>query len=172
MAEEIPRQVGIRAGAVVKGFVKEHHDSNDIQPLVCRDKTNKIISLGELAKRHKINLNGDILVMEKKARYCTHLCKLDTKEYGLPQTRNRKVGCIHMAVYFFLCGSSRLHSFFSISSFGEATILTMTWEITSKKSWITLRPHCFIPWMRSCCLIRMIALDASERPCVLDQVSW
>lgn len=75
------------------GFVKEGHDSNDIERLVAPEKTTKIISLGELAKRHNINLKGDILVMEKKARYCTHLCKLDTKEYGLPQTRNRKVCC-------------------------------------------------------------------------------
>lgn len=103
VAEEIPRQVGIRAGTVVKGFVKDGHDANDIQPLVSREKTKKIISLDELAKRHKINLEGDILVMEKKARYCTHLCKLDTKEYGLPQTRNRKVTNADMRQWSVCC---------------------------------------------------------------------
>ena len=50
----------------------------------------KTITLGELAKKHDIDLENDILVTEKKARYCTHLVKLDTKQYGLPQTRNRK----------------------------------------------------------------------------------
>lgn len=28
--------------------------------------------------------------MKKKARYCTQLVRIDTKEYGLPQTRNRR----------------------------------------------------------------------------------
>ena len=45
----------------------------------------KTITLGELAKKHDIDLENDILVTEKKARYCTHLVKLDTKQYGLPQ---------------------------------------------------------------------------------------
>ena len=91
VAEEIPRQVGIRAGSVVEGFVEGGHDSDDVVPLVAPDhSTSKLVTLGEMAKRHKINLERDTLVMEKKARYCTHLCKVDTKEYGLPQTRNRK----------------------------------------------------------------------------------
>ncbi|CAJ1936311.1 unnamed protein product [Cylindrotheca closterium] len=89
VAEEIPRQVGIRAGAIVRGFVKQGNHPNDIVPLRTSTTTKKI-TLGELAKKHKINLDGDTLVLDKKARYCTHLCKLDTKEYGLPQTRNRK----------------------------------------------------------------------------------
>ena len=91
MAEEIPRQVGIRAGSVVEGFVKGGHDADDDIPLEAPERnTAKLVTLGEMAKRHKINLEKDVLVMEKKARYCTHLCKVDTKEYGLPQTRNRK----------------------------------------------------------------------------------
>lgn len=94
VAEEVPRQVGIRAGAIVEGFVKHGHNANDIVPLVSDSKdasANKLITLGQLAKKHKINLKADTLVMVKKARYCTHLCKVDTKDYGLPQTRNRKV---------------------------------------------------------------------------------
>ncbi|KAL3944975.1 MAG: hypothetical protein SGBAC_000951 [Bacillariaceae sp.] len=89
VAEEIPRQVGIRAGAIVKGFVKQGNHPNNIVPLGA-SPTTKTVKLGDIAKKHKINLEGDTLVLEKKARYCTHLCKLDTKEYGLPQTRNRK----------------------------------------------------------------------------------
>lgn len=92
VAEVVPRQVGIRAGSIVQGFVKGNSDTTKVMPLVSHDKKSKgFINLGQLAKKHKINLNEDILVMEKKARYCTHLCKLDTKDYGLPQTRNRKV---------------------------------------------------------------------------------
>jgi hypothetical protein len=91
VVEKVPRQVGIRAGAIVEGFAESGDDTNDIQPLVWNDKDDKIITLGQMAKRHNINLESSFLVVEKKARYCTRLFKLDTKDYGLPQTRNRKV---------------------------------------------------------------------------------
>jgi len=97
VAEEIPRQVGMRAGSIVQGFVKGRHDDSDdaeLIPLVRSDNkkkgTKSIITLGQMAKHHGIDLEQDTLVLYKKARYCTHLCKIDTKEYGLPQTRNRK----------------------------------------------------------------------------------
>ena len=108
VAEAVPRQVGIRAGTVLQGFVRGDDDDDDedneeeILPLR-PDKELKVgaqLNLGKLAKKHGINLKKDILVLEKKARYCTHLCKLDTKEYGLPQTRNRKVGLL--CLMFFL----------------------------------------------------------------------
>ncbi len=89
VAEEIPRQVGIRAGAIVEGFVRSGDDATNVRPLQSTD-TKKRITLGEIAKKHKINLEADTLILHKKARYCTHLSKLDTKDYGLPQTRNRK----------------------------------------------------------------------------------
>ena len=101
VAEEVPRQVGIRAGAIVEGFVKSGHDPNDVEPLLSDDRSGtKLITLGELAKKHKINLNADTLVMKKKARYCTHLCTVDTKDYGLPQTRNRKVSLVKLRHFF------------------------------------------------------------------------
>uniref|UniRef100_A0A7S4I449 Helicase ATP-binding domain-containing protein n=1 Tax=Odontella aurita TaxID=265563 RepID=A0A7S4I449_9STRA len=99
VAEEVPRQVGIRAGSVVEGFVRgSGGDPSDVIDLYADDKALKkkkkkkegLITLGEMAKCHKINLNDDTLVLFKKARYRTHLCKVDTKEYGLPQTRQRK----------------------------------------------------------------------------------
>ena len=91
MAEDVPRQIGIRAGCRVEGFVRAGDKSSEVRPLLSKDGGG-IVTLRQLAKKHEINLNADTLVMEKKARYCTHLCKLDTKDYGLPQTRNRKVG--------------------------------------------------------------------------------
>jgi len=91
-AKAIPPQVGMKAGDIVQGFVKEGSLSSDVIPLVPEDKSiGKDLTLGQLAKKHKINLNKDTLILEKKARYCTHLCKIDTKTYGLPQTRERKV---------------------------------------------------------------------------------
>ena len=92
-AKAIPPQVGMKAGDIVEGFVKGS-SSQKIVPL--RPDTAKVgadLTLRQLAKKHKINVNQDTLILEKKARYCTHLCKLDTKQYGLPQTRQRKVRC-------------------------------------------------------------------------------
>mmetsp|Transcript_18227 Transcript_18227/g.26821 ORF Transcript_18227/g.26821 Transcript_18227/m.26821 type:complete len:2370 (-) Transcript_18227:73-7182(-) len=92
VAEEIPRQVGIRAGSIVEGFVKEGQSARNVVTIKSKSKKsgNKFVTLGQMAKEHKINLNTDTLVMRKKARYCTHLCRVDTKNFGLPQTRNRK----------------------------------------------------------------------------------
>jgi hypothetical protein len=56
------------------GFVRSGHGSDDVEPLVSKDRnTTKLVTLGEMAKRHKINLDQDTLVMKKQARYCTHL---------------------------------------------------------------------------------------------------
>jgi hypothetical protein len=90
--------VGIRAGSIVEGFVRGGHDASEVQSLVSDEKNIKEITLGQMAKKHNINLNADTLVMEKKYRYCTHLSKLDTKDYGLPQTRNRKVRKVSLLI--------------------------------------------------------------------------
>ncbi len=82
----------MKAGDIVEGFVKGGHSSSDVIPLQAEDESiENDINLGQLAKDHKINLEKDHLILEKKARYCTRLCKIDTKSYGLPQTRQRKV---------------------------------------------------------------------------------
>ena len=93
VAEQIPRQVGIRAGAIVQGFVASGCSADDVTAMKAPEEwrgKRKTVSLKEMAKKHGIDLDADTLVLEKKARYCTHLCKVDTKKYGLPQTRNRK----------------------------------------------------------------------------------
>ncbi|KAL7543053.1 hypothetical protein ACHAXR_012745 [Thalassiosira sp. AJA248-18] len=91
VVEEVPRQVGVKAGCVVEGFVRGDDDPSNVQPLKASSKkSGKIVTLGQLAEVHGIDLEEDILVMVKKARYRTHLIRLDTKHYGLPQTRNRQ----------------------------------------------------------------------------------
>jgi hypothetical protein len=91
VVEKVPPQVGVRAGCLVQGFVRSDDEPDNVQPLNAKksDK-DRVLNLGQLAKEHRINLEEDILVVEKKARYCTHLIRLDTKDYGLPQTRNRQ----------------------------------------------------------------------------------
>ncbi len=84
VAEEIPRQVGMKAGSVVVGFVKGGHNAKDVIPIRAQ-KQDKLVTLGELAKKHKIDMNEDTLVVEKSTKYCTHLCKVDTKEVSILQ---------------------------------------------------------------------------------------
>jgi hypothetical protein len=84
VAEAVPRQVGIKAGSVVLGFVRGGHTSKDVIP-IRGTKQDKIITLGEMAKQHNINMKEDILVVEKATKYCTHLCKVDTKEVRISQ---------------------------------------------------------------------------------------
>lgn len=91
-ATKIPAQVGMKAGDRVEGFIRKGAKSSDVTSIKADPgMIGKEINLEQLAKTHKINLDADTLVLEKMARYCTHLVKLDTKSYGLPQTRNRKV---------------------------------------------------------------------------------
>jgi len=92
VVEAVPRQVGVKAGCIVQGFVRGDDDPSNVQPMKSSKKSDigKIVTLGQLAEKHGIELDEDILVMEKQARYCTHLIRLDTKHYGLPQTRNRQ----------------------------------------------------------------------------------
>ena len=90
VVSEVPKQIGARAGCFVEGVVRGGDDPNHVQSLEDKQSnTGKTVTLGELAKKHAINLEKDTLVIEKKARYRTHLVKLDTRQYGLPQTRNR-----------------------------------------------------------------------------------
>jgi hypothetical protein len=103
-ATRVPHQVGMNAGSIVEGFTRKGADSSNVKPLIAdRSMIGKEVTLAQLAKTHKINLEGDTLVLEKKARYCTYLVKLDTKDYGLPQTRNRKVRFLDTIVLCHFC---------------------------------------------------------------------
>jgi hypothetical protein len=176
VAEAVPRQVGIQAGATVQGFIRgidTTHPIITIQPNQKDDQkeaNGTLLTLGQLAKRHGIDLARDTLVMHQNVRYCTHLCKLDSKEYGLPQTRNRKVRenafchlfCVHstsiVCLFMFVSHLS------SISFCGKPTIpMTMIWVCTFKKySTISRRNYC-IRWTPFCCPIRMIGSGASAK---------
>lgn len=99
--EAVPPQMGIRAGSIVDGVAKVKNPAK-VRPIIADERIGTEINLGQLAKKHGIKLGqfsadkkkpadqGDILVFKKKVTYCTYLVKLDTKDYGLPQTRNRK----------------------------------------------------------------------------------
>ena len=66
MVEEVPKNIGVRAGLLVEGFVQGDDEPDNVQPLTSKQSDkNKILTLGQLAKEHGINLDEDILVMEK-----------------------------------------------------------------------------------------------------------
>lgn len=89
VVDKVPGFYGVRVGSPVKGFLQE--GSNELKTIVWPkvvSKQNKC-TLNELMKQNGIKKASDTLVLETPCTYCTHTVKVDTKDYGLPQTRNR-----------------------------------------------------------------------------------
>jgi len=142
-AVKVPPQVGMKAGNLVEGIVRGGDDARNVTSVkATKGDTGKTFTLSQLAKKHKINLKADTLILEKKARYCTYLVKLDTKDYGLPQTRNRKV--IHSSLHCIcfehtncnICSCTPSVQIKSICLFGAPMIRRMILESISRRSWI------------------------------------
>ena len=86
--DNVPRQFGVRCGATVKGYVKD--GKGKVHKMSWpKNNSTKRCKLSEIAKFNNINTKTDLLVVENGVQYVTHLVKVDTKRYGLPQTRNR-----------------------------------------------------------------------------------
>ena len=88
-AIEIPLQVGVRCGATVGHFIKVNSDSTKRLPVKWPSPKMKTCSLEDLIKANHMNAKEDILVFDTPCMYCTCIQKVDTKNYGLPQTRQR-----------------------------------------------------------------------------------
>jgi site-specific DNA-cytosine methylase len=86
MTTAVPPQVGVRCGAIVKGF---YHGKKLIQDVFWPGKKDEC-TLDELLRANpKVNRKNDTLVFDAPCTYCTCIQKVDTKDYGLPQTRMR-----------------------------------------------------------------------------------
>lgn len=89
----VPGVYGVRAGAKVDGFLSPGSNKvNEIKwPRKIKAKKGKDITctLEELMKENNISKKDDTLIFKTPCTYCTHTVKVDTKEYGLPQTRQR-----------------------------------------------------------------------------------
>jgi len=86
--DRVPSNYGVRCGAIVEGYSK--FGSTIIHEVSWPSKSKKRCTLAELAKLNGIDREKDILILENEVLYCTHwLKKVDTKNYGLPQTRER-----------------------------------------------------------------------------------
>jgi site-specific DNA-cytosine methylase len=89
VAERVPSVYGIRVGAVVSGFLRP--DSLELNEIKWPAKSQKAkeCTLNELMKANGIDKKHDTLVFKTPCMYKTHTQKVDTKLFGLPQTRLR-----------------------------------------------------------------------------------
>ena len=94
VVDAVPAVYGVRCGAVVSGFLRP--DSTELNPVQWPSGAKKTCRLSELIAANKISKKDDILVFETDCVYCTHIVKVDTKEYGLPQTRLRTVSVLFL----------------------------------------------------------------------------
>ncbi len=89
VADKIGGVYGVRVGTKVAGYIKG--EGTKVKP-VAFPKTGgkkKTCTLAQLMEANGIKKKDDTLVFDMPCVYCTHCVKLDTKEFGLPQTRNR-----------------------------------------------------------------------------------
>jgi hypothetical protein len=92
VVDYVPGVYGVRVGAKVVGYLQP--GSTKVKEIKWPSKNGKknkdaTCTLTALMKLNGISKQNDTLVLETPCTYCTHLVKVDTKEFGLPQTRNR-----------------------------------------------------------------------------------
>lgn len=86
MATAIPPQVGVRCGAFVKGF----YNDDELAEGVKWPGTKSSFTFEELLKANpQVDRKADLLVFVTPCTYCTCIQKVYTKNFGLPQTRQR-----------------------------------------------------------------------------------
>ena len=87
VADKVPGVFGVRSGSQLRAFLKGDSTKENN---VTFPKKRKTCTLKELMDHNKIQKKTDTLVFETGgATFCAHYIKVDTKKYGLPQTRNR-----------------------------------------------------------------------------------
>lgn len=86
LVEEAAAAYGIRCGAALEGFAVEKLDG--VNKSVKWPKGKKTCRLSELKEANSLT-NEHILVFKTPCVYCTRTVTVDTKKYGLPQTRLR-----------------------------------------------------------------------------------
>jgi site-specific DNA-cytosine methylase len=87
VVEEVPGVYGVRCGAIVEGFVKG--DVAEVTEAKWPGKKKGKCTLEELMAYNRISKQNDTLVFQTECTFCTQTVKVDTKDFGLPQTRNR-----------------------------------------------------------------------------------
>eukprot|EP00980_Cylindrotheca_fusiformis_P003492 scaffold781_cov132-Cylindrotheca_fusiformis.AAC.11 len=92
IVDKVPSVFGVRCGSSVAGYSRPNETT--VRPVEWPNKTssnnkNNKCTLEELLRFNGISKENDTLVFDVPIRYRTAKMKMDTKLYGLPQTRNR-----------------------------------------------------------------------------------
>ena len=94
IVDAVPSNLGVRCGVAVDGYLKADEHVSTHTPRSVRWPQNikkaKKCTLEDILKENKIEKKNDYLVFAQPERYYTTLVEVDTKEFGLPQTRMRK----------------------------------------------------------------------------------
>jgi hypothetical protein len=88
IVDKVPSVFGVRCGSCVLGFTKAG-DDEEVIPVRWPFKKKDKCTLEELTQFNQCSMEDDTLVFEVPIRYHTCKIKVDTKNFGLPQTRNR-----------------------------------------------------------------------------------
>jgi hypothetical protein len=92
IVDKVPSVFGVRCGSSVAGYSQPGDLKSDaIHPVKWPKQKSKDqkSTLEDLVKYNGISKEDDTLVLDVPIRYHTAKLKVDTKHYGLPQTRNR-----------------------------------------------------------------------------------
>ena len=91
LVDKVPSVFGVRCGSTVAGFSRPGDLKKDVVRPVVWPKSSKTqkCTLEDLVTYNKISKANDTLVFEVPIKYHTAKIKVDTKDFGLPQTRNR-----------------------------------------------------------------------------------
>ena len=90
VVDSVPGHYGVRAGSKVRGVISP--GSNKIRTMKWPKKSKAkqdVCSLEDLMKENNVSKKDDTLVFQTPCTFCTRTVKVDTKDYGLPQTRQR-----------------------------------------------------------------------------------
>jgi hypothetical protein len=86
IVDAVPPAIGVRCGSAVLGFFRG--ESTTIQRVKWPNKAKKC-TLDEVMEVNGISKADDTLVFKNDCTFCSTTVKVDTKEFGLPQTRQR-----------------------------------------------------------------------------------
>ncbi|GKY91341.1 hypothetical protein MPSEU_000106300 [Mayamaea pseudoterrestris] len=87
VVDKVPGTYGVRCGAKVKGFLRG--GSSSLCNVEWPSKCEQNCTLDDILKANGISKANDTLVFATECTFCTRFVKMDTKKYGLPQTRER-----------------------------------------------------------------------------------
>jgi site-specific DNA-cytosine methylase len=87
IVDKVPMVFGVRCGVAVAGYHRP--GETKLRHVAWPSKKKERCTLADLLVENKIKKKDDTLVFDMPIRYHTTKAKVDTKDFGLPQTRSR-----------------------------------------------------------------------------------